>query len=147
VPDAEVRPAGKVVVAGKVLGLTRSQPGICRPCITAVVALVVAPRPADRLVEVLRHARAAVRPGGRVLVVDERAAESFTAPGDGTERFFAAASGIWHLPQGRVSPGPESAGTLIRPAAMLDLVRRVGCADAGIFPSGHRAWRFCRLVR
>ena len=145
-PDAEVRPPGKVVVAGKVLGLTRSQPGICRPCITAVVALVVASRPADRPVEVLRHARTALRPGGRVLVVDERAVESFTAPGDGTERFFVAASGIWCLPLGRVGSGPEPTGTLICPAAMLDLVRRVGCADAGIFPVEHPAWRFCRLV-
>lgn len=40
------------------------------------------PRP----VEVLRHARAALRPGGAVLVVEERAAEEFTAPGDETER-------------------------------------------------------------
>jgi Methyltransferase domain len=40
------------------------------------------PRP----VEVLGHARAALRPGGAVLVVEERAAEEFTAPGDETER-------------------------------------------------------------
>ena len=48
------------------------------------------PRP----VEALRHARTAVRPGGTVLVADERAAESFTAPGEEIERFFAA-SAIW----------------------------------------------------
>jgi len=54
-----------------------------------------------RPVEALRHARAAVRAGGTVLVVDERAAESFTAPGGEIERFFAAASAIWCLPQGR----------------------------------------------
>jgi hypothetical protein len=94
----------------------------------------------------LRHARAAVRPGGRVLVVDERAAESFTAPGDQTERFFAAASAIWCLPQGRVGPGPEPAGTLIRRAAMHDLAREAGYADAQILPVEHPAWRFCRLA-
>ena len=49
------------------------------------------PRP----VEALRHARAAARSGGTVLVVDERAAESFTAPGDEIER-FAAAGAIWY---------------------------------------------------
>jgi hypothetical protein len=92
----------------------------------------------------LRHARAAVRPGGRVLVVDERAAESFTAPGE-TGRFCAAASAIWCLPQGRVSPGPEPTGTRIRPAAMPDLARTAGYAG-GIVPTGHRAWRFCRLA-
>ena len=100
------------------------------------------PRP----VEALRHARAAVRPGGTLLVVDERAAENFTAPGDETERFFAAASAIWCLPQGRVGPDPEPVGTLIRPAAMLDLARRAGYADAQILPIEHPVWRFYRLV-
>jgi len=100
------------------------------------------PRP----VEALRHARAALRPGGSVLVVDERAAENFTAPGDLTERFFAAASAIWCLPQGRVGPDPEPVGTLIRPAHMRDLARRAGYADAEILPIEHPAWRFFRLV-
>jgi len=100
------------------------------------------PRP----VEVLQHARAALRQGGTVLVVDERAAETFTAPGDETERFFAAASAIWCLPQGRVGPDPEPVGTLIRPAIMSDLARRAGFADAEILPIEHPAWRFYRLV-
>src|SRR6201993_4004923 len=100
------------------------------------------PRP----VEALRHARAATRPGGTVLVVDERAAESFTAPGDLMERFFAAASTIWCLPQGRVGPDPEPVGPLIRPAAMRDLARRAGFADAEILSIEHPAWRFYRLV-
>jgi len=100
------------------------------------------PRP----VEALRHARAALRPGGTVLVVDERAAETFTAPGDEIERFFAAASTIWCLPQGRVGQDPEPVGTLIRPAAMRDLACRAGYADAVILPIEHPAWRFYRLV-
>ena len=100
------------------------------------------PRP----VEALRHARAALRPGGTVLVVDERAAESFTAPGDLTERFFAAASAIWCLPQGRVGLDPEPVGTLIRPAHMQDLARRAGYTEAGTLPIEHPAWRFYRLV-
>jgi SAM-dependent methyltransferase len=100
------------------------------------------PRP----VEALRHARAALRPGGTVLVVDERAAETFTAPGDPVERLFAAASAIWCLPQGRVGPDPEPVGTLIRPGAMRDLARRAGYADASILPIEHPVWRFYRLV-
>ena len=43
------------------------------------------------------------------------------------------------LPQGRV-------GTLIRPAAMLDLARRAGYADAQILPIERPVWRFYRLV-
>jgi SAM-dependent methyltransferase len=100
------------------------------------------PRPA----EALRHARAALRPGGTVLVVDERAAETFTAPGEPTERLFGAASAIWCLPQGRVGPDPEPVGTLIRPAAMRDLARRAGYADARVLPIEHPVWRFYRLV-
>lgn len=100
----------------------------------------------NSLVADWRHARAAVRPGGTVLVVDERAAESFTAPGGEIERFFAAASAIWCLPQGRAGPGPESAGTLIRPAAMAGLARRAGYADGQILPIEDPVWRFCRLV-
>jgi hypothetical protein len=77
--------------------------------------------------------------------VDERAAESFTAPGDETER-FAAASAIWCLPHGHVGPDPEPAGTLIRPAAMRDLARKASYPDAEILPVEHPAWRFCRLA-
>jgi SAM-dependent methyltransferase len=100
------------------------------------------PRP----VEVLRHARAAVRPGGTVLVVDMRTAETFTAPGDEFERFFASASAIWCLPQGRVGPDPEPVGTLIRPADVRDLAGRAGYADVQIVPIEHPTWRFYRLV-
>ena len=100
------------------------------------------PRP----VEALAHARAAMRPGGTVLVVDERAAETFTAPGDEAERFFASASAIWCLPQGRVGPDPEPVGTLIRPAAMRDLAERAGYASMQIVPIEHPSWRFYRLT-
>jgi SAM-dependent methyltransferase len=100
------------------------------------------PRP----VEALRHARSAVRPGGTVLVVDERAAETFTAPGDDVERFFAAASAIWCLPQGRVGPEPEPVGALIRPDDMRELARRAGYAAVDVAPIEHPFWRFYRLV-
>ena len=79
--------------------------------------------------------------------MDERAAESLTAPGDEIERFFAAASAIWCLPQGRAGPGPEPAGTLIRPAAMAGLARRAGYADGQILPIKDPVWRLGRLVR
>ena len=84
------------------------------------------PRP----VEALRNARRPCAAGGAVLVVDERADETFTAPGDDVERFFAAASAVWCLPQGRVGPDPEPVGTLIRPDTMRDLARRAGYAGS-----------------
>ena len=87
-----------------------------------LVLLVECVHDFPRPVEALRHARAALRPGGNVLVVDERAAENFTAPGDLTERFFAAASAIWCLPQGqRAARPPAPAGGTRRPAAVPGL--------------------------
>jgi SAM-dependent methyltransferase len=100
------------------------------------------PRP----VEALAHARTALRPGGTVLVVDERTAETFTAPGDEVERFFGASSALWCLPQGLVGPDPEPVGTLIRPAQMRDLAARAGYSDVRVEPIEHPFWRFYRLV-
>ena len=100
------------------------------------------PRP----VEALRNARRAVRPGGTVLVVDERADETFTAPGDEVQRFFAAASAIWCLPQGRVGPDPEPVGATIRPDDLRGLAQRAGFSRVDIVPIEHPFWRFYRLV-
>ena len=53
------------------------------------------PRPVDAL----RAARAAAAPGGAVLVVDERVADSFTAPGDEVERMMYGWSVTHCLPR------------------------------------------------
>lgn len=111
-----------------------------------LVLLVECVHDFPRPVEVLRNARAAVRQGGTVLVVDERAAETFTAPGDDVERFFAAASVIWCLPQGRVGPDPEPVGTLIRPDTMRDLAHQAGYTGVEIVPIDHPFWRFYRFT-
>ena len=86
-----------------------------------------------------------VRPWGTVLVADEPAPETCTAPGDQTERFFATASAIWCPPAG-VGPDPEPVGALIRPADMRDLALRAGYADTVILSIEHPPWRFYRLV-
>ena len=100
------------------------------------------PRP----VEVLRNARAATRPGGTVIVMDERTAETFAAPGDPVERFFGAASAIWCLPQGLVGPDPRPVGTLMRPATMAALATEAGFPASEILPIEHPFFRFYRLV-
>ncbi|NMO53998.1 class I SAM-dependent methyltransferase [Actinoplanes sp. TBRC 11911] len=100
------------------------------------------PRP----VEVLRNARTAVRPGGTVIVMDERAAETFTAPGDPVERFLGGVSALWCLPQGLVGADPQPVGTLMRPAAMAALAADAGFAASEILPIEHPFFRFYRLV-
>lgn len=99
------------------------------------------PRP----VEALRNARASLRPGGSVIVMDERAADTFTAPGDDVERFLAAAGALWCVPQGLVGADPEPVGPLLRPSTMDTLARRSGFPAGEILPIDHPVWRFYRL--
>lgn len=100
------------------------------------------PRPA----EALQNARRALRPGGSVLVVDERVDETLTTPGDEVQRFFAAASAIWCLPQGRVGNDPQPIGAVIRPDTMRNLATRAGYSSVDIVPIEHPFWRFYRLA-
>jgi SAM-dependent methyltransferase len=100
------------------------------------------PRP----VEALAHARRALLTGGTVLVVDERADETFTAPGDEVQRFLASAGVVWCLPQGMVGSDPEPVGTMIRPAIMRDLAARAGYVGTDVLPIEHPFWRFYRLA-
>ena len=99
------------------------------------------PRPA----EALRNARAAVRPGGTVLVVDDRAEETFTAPGDEVQRFLAAGTAVWCLPQGLVGD-PEPVRAVNRPGHMRQLAQRAGYPSVDIAPIQHPFWRFYRLT-
>ncbi len=99
------------------------------------------PRP----VQALRAARQALRPDGLVVVMDERAQETFTAPGDPVERFFASASALWCLPQGLVGENPEPIGTLIRPDTMRAIASEAGFGRVEVLPIDHPFWRFYRM--
>jgi hypothetical protein len=67
-----------------------------------------------RPVEVLAAARAALAPGRAVLVVDERVADSFTAPGDAVERMMYGWSVTHCLPASRAEQ-PSAAPFLSAP--------------------------------
>jgi SAM-dependent methyltransferase len=99
------------------------------------------PRPVEALV----NARRWLRPGGTLIVMDERAAETLTAPGDEVERFLAQMSPLWCLPQGLVGEDPEPVGTLLRPAKMRELAGRAGFAGVTVLDIEHPFWRFYRL--
>jgi SAM-dependent methyltransferase len=74
----------------------------------------------------LRAARAALAPGGAVLVVDERVADDFTAPGDEVERMMFGWS-VTHCLPAQLAEQPSAAlGTALR----ADTVRGLA-ADAG----------------
>jgi hypothetical protein len=80
-----------------------------------------------------------------VLVVDERADETFTAPGEEVQRSLAAASAAWRLPQGLVGDGLEPVGAVIRPDDMRELARGAGYSRVDIVPVERPFWRFYRL--
>ncbi len=100
-----------------------------------------------RPVEALAGVREALTADGTVIVMDERVADTLPEPGDPTETFFATCSVLWCLPQSRMEPDCEAPGTVMRPAAFADIVRRAGWAGYEVLPIEHPFWRFHRLVR
>jgi 2-polyprenyl-3-methyl-5-hydroxy-6-metoxy-1,4-benzoquinol methylase len=96
-------------------------------------------------VAAMQTARTAVTEGGTVIVMDERVGEELTV-GDPTETFFATASVLWCLPQGRVEPDSEAVGTVMRPDRFRSIVRDAGWSDIDVLPIDHPFWRFYRLV-
>ena len=83
---------------------------------------------------------------GTVLVIDERAAESFTAPGDEMERFFYACSTLHCLPVGMTQEDSAGTGTVIRPATVRRYATDAGFSDVEILPVEHPQFRLYRLV-
>jgi 2-polyprenyl-3-methyl-5-hydroxy-6-metoxy-1,4-benzoquinol methylase len=96
-------------------------------------------------VEALRTIRAALAPGGSLLIMEENAAEEWTAPGDEIERFFATASLLWCVPQGRTDETADPVGPLMRPARLRQLAREAGFSGAEVLPIEHPFFRFYRL--
>jgi hypothetical protein len=96
-------------------------------------------------VEAIAQAKAALAEGGTVIVMDERVTDVLNA-GDPTETFFATASVLWCLPQGRVEPDSEAVGTVMRPSRFRGIARMAGWSDIEILPIDHPFWRFYRLV-
>jgi 2-polyprenyl-3-methyl-5-hydroxy-6-metoxy-1,4-benzoquinol methylase len=97
-------------------------------------------------VAVLTAMRAMVRPGGTVLVVDERVAETFTAPGDDIERLMYGYSLTCCLPDSLSTEGSVGTGTVMRPATLAGYASAAGFAGVEVLPVEHDFFRFYRLV-
>jgi SAM-dependent methyltransferase len=82
---------------------------------------------------------------GIAIVVDEKVADTFTAPGDEIERFMAAASTLWCLPQG-LADGPNAHGTMMRTPELTAYARTAGWSDLETLSIEHPSWKFYRLV-
>jgi len=84
---------------------------------------------------------------GPVVVMDERVAEKFAAPGDPMERFFYAVSVLHCLPAGRCEHGSAATGTVMRTDTMRRYATEAGFAGVTVLPIEHDMFRFYRLER
>ena len=97
-------------------------------------------------IEALQSARKSLAPGGIVIVMDERVADALPPPGDPVETFFAAASVLWCLPQGRVARNSQTVGAVMRANTLRELASNAGYSSAEVLPIDHPFWRFYRLM-
>ncbi len=95
--------------------------------------------------EALAQAREALAEGGTVVIMDERTTDTLGV-GDPVQTFFACASVIWCLPQGRVEPDSEAVGTVMTAARLREIAVSAGWSGIDILPIDHPFFRFYRLV-
>ena len=93
-------------------------------------------------VESLAEVRAALNPGGAVVVMDERAEEELTPDGSPIERLLASFSVIHCLPVGRSEPDSAATGTLLRPATLRRYAEAAGFSTVKVAPIEHDMFRF-----
>ncbi len=96
-------------------------------------------------VDVLRAARGLLAPGGTMVVMDERVAEQFTAPGDDVERFMYGFSLLVCLTNSLAEPPSVGTGTVMRPDTMRRYALDAGFRDVTVLPIEHPTFRFYRL--
>jgi 2-polyprenyl-3-methyl-5-hydroxy-6-metoxy-1,4-benzoquinol methylase len=99
----------------------------------------------SRPVEVLRKARGMLAEGGAVIVMDERVAETFQAPGDTIERLMYGFSVLCCLPCGLSEQPSAGTGTVMRPATLRRYALEAGFREMEILPIANDLFRFYRL--
>lgn len=97
-------------------------------------------------VEVLRAARAALAPGGIVVVADEAVAETFTAPGDEIERLMYGWSVTHCLPAAMADVPSAAIGTCIRPSTVAELAAAAGFGSCEVVDVDGGFFRIYRLA-
>ncbi len=100
------------------------------------------PRP----VEVLAAVRAAVRPGGPVVIMDEAVDDEFSAPGSEVDRCMYGFSLFICLPDGLSSSPSAGTGTVMRRPVLAGYATRAGFTDVTVLPiEDFGFFRFYRL--
>ena len=88
-----------------------------------------------------------VKSGGTVLVMDERVAEEFTAPGDLIDRLMYGYSLTCCLPDSMASRPTVATGTVMRPATLEGYARDAGFTGVEALPIEADFFRFYRLTQ
>jgi SAM-dependent methyltransferase len=97
-------------------------------------------------VAVLSSMRRLVGEGGTVLIVDEKVADEFTAPGDDVERFMYGFSILHCLAVGMVEQPSAATGTVMRSSTLRRYAEEAGYRDVEILPIENDFYRFYRLT-
>jgi SAM-dependent methyltransferase len=101
----------------------------------------------SRPVEALAAVRALLADGAPVIVMDENAAEVFTAPGGDIERLYYAGSVLHCLPVGMAEQPSAGTGALMRPDTVRRYAAEAGYPRMRILPIEDDFFRFYRLDR
>jgi SAM-dependent methyltransferase len=96
-------------------------------------------------VDALRTMRGMLAPGGSVLVVDEKVADRFTAPGDDLERMMYGFSVLCCLPVGMAEPESAATGTVMRASTLREYAERAGFSSVEVLPIQHDFFRLYLL--
>jgi hypothetical protein len=83
-----------------------------------------------------------LRENGLVLVMDERVAEQFTAPGDDVERFMYGWSLPVCLPTGMAQQPSAATGTVMRRSTLEAYAREAGFRTTEVLPIENDFFRF-----
>ena len=96
-------------------------------------------------VGVLRSLRGLAAEDGAVVVMDERVADTFTAPGDEVERLMYTYSILCCLPVGLADSPSVGTGTVMRADTLRGYAAEAGFAEVEVLPIEHDFFRFYRL--
>jgi len=110
-----------------------------------LVAAFVMLHDVGRPVETLRVMRKLAAPGGSVIVMDMRVADTFEAPGSPPDRFAYAFSLLYCLPLGLADEPSAGTGTVMRRDTVLRYAQAAGFKDVTTLPIEHDFFRFYRL--
>jgi SAM-dependent methyltransferase len=97
-------------------------------------------------VEVLRACRGLLADAGVIVVVDERVADSFFAPGDDVERMYYGFSIFHCLPVGMVGEGAVGTGTVMRAGTVKRYAEKAGLTGFEVLPIENDFYRFYKLT-